>query len=419
MRLALNFRRIDPSKGGAETYVVDLCRRLARAGHRVDVFAEVCDPAHLPDGVALVPVAAPGWTRWQRTWNFAGNSERALRAAGPAYDCTVGFINTWHHDVLIPQGGVHGASLDFNARRFPAGWRRALYKLGKGINPKAWIYGAIEARQYDPGRSARVVAVSRMVRGHLESYRGVPPGRIDVIPNAIDAGRLAVADPAAARATFRAEHGLAADALVGLFVAHNYGLKGLGPLLEAMKARLDRDPAARPIHLIACGGGRPGPFLALADRLGLGPFVHLLGFLPDIRPGFHAADFFVLPSYYDPCSLVVFEALACGLPVITTACNGAGEVMTPGVEGFVVPTPDSREALADALDRMADDEGRRAMSRAAAVLGREQSFDRHVARLLEVFARVAGAKREGSAGRPKPSGPAPGGRRTGERSVTR
>src|SRR5439155_13157775 len=102
---------------------------------------------------------------------------------------------------------------------------------------------------------------------------------------------------------------------------------------------------------------------------GLGNTVHLLGFQPDIRPCFHAADFFVLPTYYDPCSLVVFEALACGLPVITTACNGAGELIAEGREGFVVNAPDARAHLADALDRMAVDEPRRLMSTYARKLG--------------------------------------------------
>ncbi len=420
MRIALNFRRIDPTKGGAETYVVDLSQRLVRAGHRVDVFAEASRAEALPPGVGVIHVPAPGLARWRRTWNFARNSERALRAAESSYDCTVGFINTWHHDILIPQGGVHGASLDYNARRYAPGLRRWAYRAGKRLNPKAWIYGAIEARQYDPARSTRVVAVSEMVRGHLRHYHDVPLDRIDVIPNAIDANRLAVPDPRAARAEFRARHGLAPDDLVALFVGHNYGLKGLRPLLLAMKARLDRDPAARPIHLVACGGGgKPGPFRAMARDLGLGTHVQLLGFLPDIRPSFHAADFFVLPSYYDPCSLVVFEALACGLPVITTACNGAGEVMTAGREGFVVPSPDDRAALADALDRMADDGARLAMSRAAESLGLEQSFDRHVGRLLQVFERVAEAKRGRDSGPSPQTGPKSRITASKERSVGR
>ncbi len=392
MRIALNFRRIDPTKGGAETYVVDLIHRLVRAGHEVAVYAESCRGGLLPPGATFHPIAAPGWFRPQQTWNFARNSERALIRAEAAdqFDVSLGLINTWHHDVLIPQGGVHGASLDFNARRFAAGCRRGLYRLGKRINPKSWVYAAIEARQYDPHTGAkRVVAVSSMVRGHLEHYHGVAPDRITVIPNAIDAGRLLMDDPAGARASLRAELGLAADATLGLFVGHNYELKGLRPLLRGLRHRLDRDPRAKPIHLLACGGGKPQAFQALTRRLGLEAVVHFLGFQPDIRPCFHASDFFASPTYYDPCSLVVFEALACGLPVITTACNGAGEQVTPGREGFVVPHPDALGPLADALDRMTDRPTRRRMADAAIRLGLEQSMDRHVTRLIAVLGQVA------------------------------
>ena len=402
MRIALNFRRIDPTKGGAETYVVDLVHRLSRAGHEVAVYAESCRDGVLPPGVVVHRVAAPGWLRWRQTWNFARNSEQALRAAEAAgqFDASLGLINTWHHDVLIPQGGVHGASLDFNARRFPAGWRRGLYRLGKWINPKAWVYRAIEARQYAPETGAkRVVAVSELVQGHLEQYHGVARERITVIPNAIDAGRLQSAAPAQARAASRAELGLPPDATVGLFVGHNYELKGLRPLLRGLRHRLDRDPQARPIHLIACGGGKPRAFQALTRQLGLTPFVHFLGFRPDIRPCFHASDFFASPTYYDPCSLVVFEALACGLPVITTACNGAGEAITPGREGFVIPRPDALDHLADALDRLTDEPTRRRMSEQATRLGQEQSMDRHVGRLIALLERVAEARQ---AARPRP-----------------
>jgi UDP-glucose:(heptosyl)LPS alpha-1,3-glucosyltransferase len=390
MRIALTYQRVDPTKGGAETYVVDLATRLLHAGHRVDLFAHEWREDRLPPEVRTHRVSISGLTRWERIWSFAKNSERALRAAESEIDCTVGFINTWHQDVLIPQGGVHAASLEANAKRFPPGWRRGLYTLGKRANPKRWIYRAIEARQYDAARGTRIVAVSRMVRGHLERHQGVSPGRIDVIPNAIDAGRLTVDDPSRARVEFRAKLGLAPDDLVALFVGHNYALKGLGALIRALAARRS---SARPIHLVACGGKDVVPYRALADRLGLAKTVHLAGFQPDIRPPFWASDFFVLPTYYDPCSLVVFEALACGLPVITTACNGAGELISEGREGFVVPHPDAQGSLAEALDRMADDSARAAMSAHASTLGREQSFDRHVARLLEVFERVAASNR--------------------------
>lgn len=404
MRIAINFRKIDPTKGGAETYVVDLIRRLAAAGHEVAVYAESCHAGALPPGATFHPVAAPGFFRPQQTWNFARNSERALRAAEAdhAFDASLGLINTWHHDVLIPQGGVHGASLDANARRFGNVVRRAIYRLGKQVNPKAWVYGAIEARQYAPSTGARqVVAVSEMVRGHLEQYHGVPRERVTVIPNAIDAERLDMPDPAAARAELRAELGLADGATVALFVGHNYELKGLRPLLQGLRHRLSRHPQATPIHLIACGGGKPARFRRLARRLGLEGQVHFLGFRPDIRPCFHASDFFVSPTYYDPCSLVVFEALACGLPVVTTACNGAGELIEQGREGYVIPRPGALDHLADALDRLADPAARRVMAGHARALGREQTLDGHVARLVAVLEQVA-ATRQAARPRPRP-----------------
>jgi UDP-glucose:(heptosyl)LPS alpha-1,3-glucosyltransferase len=394
MRLALAYQRVFPSKGGAETYVADLARRLVEAGHAVDLLAESWDESALAPGVGRVRVAARGRTRAGRIWGFAREAERLLASARGDYDCTVGFINTWGTDVLIPQGGVHDASLEANARRHPPGWRRGLYVLGKRANPKRWgLYRAIERRQYDPARPTRYVAVSEMVRGHLERYQNVPRDRIRVIPNAIDAGRLAVDNPPAVRGAFRRSRGLADSDLVALFVGHNPRLKGLPPLLEAL--RLRRERGGRPIHLLVCGGGKLGPFRATVERFGLAETVHLVGFLPDVREGFHASDLFVLPTYYDPCSLVVFEAMACGLPVVTTRCNGAGELIGEGREGFVIDRPDDVGALASALDRLADDGARRLMGERARALGREQSLDRHVARLVGLFEEVAASRRSG------------------------
>ncbi len=392
MRLALTYQRVDPSKGGAETYVADLCGRLVAAGHEVDLYASQWREGVFSREVHTVKVEPRGWTKLGKIWNFAVDAE-ALRLAADHYDCTIGFINTWGDDVLIPQGGVHAASREANARRFAPGWSRNLYTLSKQLNPKQLLlYRSIERRQYDPERGTKIVAVSKMVQGHLERLLKVAADRVRVIPNAIDADRLRVADPAATRRAFRSDHGLKPNDLTALFVGHNFWLKGLKPLLQSLKLRRDRNPGARPIHLLVCGGGNLGPFRRMVEELGLASVVKLIGFQADIRPSFHAADFFVLPTYYDPCSLVVFEALACGLPVITTGCNGAGELITPGRQGYVVEHPEMVDRLADALDQMTDDGARAGMAREAISLGREQSFDLHVSRLLDLCREVASHK---------------------------
>ncbi len=394
MRLALVYRRVDPSKGGAETYVADLARRLVAAGHAVDLIAEGCADGALPERVGLRRVVGRGLTRAGRIWGFAVAAEAALAERRRDYDCTIGFINTWGQDVLIPQSGVRRGSLEHNARRFPAGWRRQLYGWAKRANPKDWIYRAIEARQYAGGGPPRVVAVSELVKGHLQRFHGVDPGRIRVVYNAIDADRLMMADPAAARREFREAAGAAVGEPLALFLAHNYALKGLAPLLHALAIHAARADAGRmpAFRLAVCGSGRPGAFERLATRLGIANRVAFLGFRPDVRPCFAGADAFVLPSYYDPCSLVVFEALAAGLPVVTTACNGAGELIGEGREGYVVPSPDDIEGLAAALDRLAEPGRRESMAESAARLGREQTMDRHVSKILDVCREAAGER---------------------------
>jgi UDP-glucose:(heptosyl)LPS alpha-1,3-glucosyltransferase len=389
MHLALNFQRVDPARGGAETYVADLCRNLVGAGHRVDLYAESWADGSVPPQVNVVPIAAPGRSRLERMLSFARNSEKALGQAD--HDCSVGFVNTWAHDVIIPQGGVQAGSLSANALRFPPAMQ-TLYLLGKRANPKYWVHQFIESKQYDSKRQARVVAVSNFVRRHLKEYHRVSPRLIHVVPNAIDPRRLAVSQPGAVRCAFRNRLGLEPRDLVGLFVGHNFALKGLKPLLAALGARRARDRNGRPIHLVVSGNGERGPYHRLAQRLGLVETVHFVGFHPDIQSCYWSSDFFVQPTYYDPCSLVVLEALACGLPVITTGQNGAGELMTDGREGFILSAPDAQGELNRALDRMANVDARRAMSIEAWRLGQEQTFDLHVSRLTAIFEDVAASK---------------------------
>jgi UDP-glucose:(heptosyl)LPS alpha-1,3-glucosyltransferase len=190
-------------------------------------------------------------------------------------------------------------------------------------------------------------------------------------------------------------------------VGHNFALKGLKPLLKALGAR--NRVETRPIHLLVCGGGHVASYRRLARSLGIERTVHFLGFHPDIRECYASSDFFVMPTYYDPCSLVVLEALACGLPVITTAWNGASELITDGRQGYVLSTPDAHGELTAALHHMTNDTRRTTMSIEAARLGQEQTFDRHVAALIKVFEEVAASKkRHGSHGRmagSKPHGP--------------
>ena len=181
--------------------------------------------------------------------------------------------------------------------------------------------------------------------------------------------------------------------MVGLFAGHNFALKGLASRFSKRSASAAAGiRAGRPIHLLVCGSGDTTSFRRLARRLGLAETVHFLGFYPDVEDCYWSSDFFVQPTYYDPCSLVVLEALACGLPVITTAKNGASELMNDGREGFVLSEPDARGELIAALDHMTDERSPERDVGQGVGLGRYQTFDVHVARLIAIFEEVAAAR---------------------------
>ena len=369
--MALNFQRVDPAQGGAETYVADLCRNLVagRASGR-PLCRKLGRRRLFRAQVNVVPVATSG-ARPARAHLQASAGTPRRPCAQAHHDCSIGFINTWAHDVIIPQGGVQAGSLTANAQRFRRDSSRQAYLLAKTANPKNWLH------RLDREQAVRLrpeaAGGRRQQHGQAahREFHHVPRQQIHVVPNAIDPERLAVSQPGAVRCAFRNRLGLEPRDLVGLFVGHNFALKGL----EAAVWRLWRPATSateRPDRFISWSAAvaRPARIAGWRRRLGLKDTVHFLGFYPDVEACYWSSDFFVQPTYYDPCSLVVLEALACGLPVITTAQNGASELLTDGREGYILTAPDARGELIAALDHMTDDRRRRTMSAQALRLGR-------------------------------------------------
>ena len=135
-------------------------------------------------------------------------------------------------------------------------------------------------------------------------------------------------------------------------IGQDFKRKGLMPALLALQ-RLNE----KPIRLTVVGK-RQGYFPPELMR-----HVTFVGEVDDTVPLYRDADFFVLPTRHDPCSLVVLEALAMGVPVISTKFNGACEIMTDGVHGFVLDDPNDVEAIAHAMRKLLDPDLRAQMSR--------------------------------------------------------
>jgi UDP-glucose:(heptosyl)LPS alpha-1,3-glucosyltransferase len=138
-------------------------------------------------------------------------------------------------------------------------------------------------------------------------------------------------------------------------------------------------------------------YQGLAARLGVQNRVRFLGAVDDVRGLYAAADVLAHPTWYDPCSRVVLEALCCGLPVVTTWFNGAAEVIEPGRHGVVVDSPDQIDRLSAAVTTCLRSDMRSACAADAARMRERLSMARHARELLELYtSAVRGA---GSGGR--------------------
>ncbi|MGD9713076.1 MAG: glycosyltransferase family 4 protein, partial [Thermomicrobiales bacterium] len=148
------------------------------------------------------------------------------------------------------------------------------------------------------------------------------------------------------------------------------------------------------------GKSEPQSFERLARCLGVERRVRFLGYCSDMRDAYFAADLLVHPTFYDPCSNVVLEALACGLPVVTTRYNGAAELMQPipgereaHAEGYVIDDPHDHDRLALCLGRLIDSDQRAECAAAARRAATMWTFARHYQRLVGILEAVAQQKR--------------------------
>jgi len=386
MNIALCYDQVLPARGGCGTYITDLARCLVADGHEVHLYACAWDAALLPAAIRYHALPTPRGPRFLRPWRFGAVCARAVHAAG--HQVSVGFDKTWGQDVLYPQGGLHLASATHNLHKYRGRALRGLARFAKWFDLAHWSFAALERRQYLGRQRPLVIVNSEMVRRHFQRYYGIDPAGLRVLYSAIDPSRFAAQDRPRRRLEWRRRWGIRTHETVGLFVAMNYRLKGLDPLLHAVR----RLPARSPFRLLVAGNQRTRGHEKLARRLGIADRVHFLGPRRDMLHCYFAADFLVHPTFYDPCSLVVLEALACGLPVITSRYNGASELLKPLQDGYVIDDPHDHAQLAACMEQLLDAGRRSACAQAARRTAAEWTWEHHYHQFVQILAEAAARK---------------------------
>lgn len=314
MKIAL-VRRGHSSTGGAEAYLLRFAAEAARLGHDPILVTTVDWPAERwphPHAIRL-SARAPG--------AFA----EAVAALTDRFDVTLSLERVPGCDVFRAGDGVHAAWMKRRTAFEPV-WKQAF----RWFNKKHKQILRLEQGVFNPETTGAIIANSRMVRDEIRAHFDFPEDRVHVVYNGITPLRIS-ADRAAARRHFLVPE----NHFAVLFLGSGWERKGLRTAVEATVM-------CENTTLLVAGRGT-------ADVYDKGSNVEFLGPVRDLGRLFAAADLFVLPTWYDPFSNACLEALAAGLPVITTTANGFSEIIEPGVHGDIVEPGDSLE-IAERID---------------------------------------------------------------------
>jgi UDP-glucose:(heptosyl)LPS alpha-1,3-glucosyltransferase len=142
--------------------------------------------------------------------------------------------------------------------------------------------------------------------------------------------------------------------------------------------------------VLIAGGKRLERWRNAASRLKIGSRVTFLGTVADMAPYFAAADAYIHPTYYDPCSLVLLEAAASGLPIVTTRrFNGAAELFRDGADIFTIDNPTAENALFERMEALFDERLRSALGRAARDTALLNTLEHNVAKIVQLYHKCA------------------------------
>lgn len=376
MKIALVILHADPGRGGAERYTADLAASLRKRGHDAWLLASSFPGGNMPPNGMML--ASPGATRVGRYARFLDSLDRHL--AQDTYDVVHAMLPVRRCDVYHPHAGVAAEAVSSAPQKDQARVERAVSRIGNRINFRRRRFARVERELLDGEDAPTVLCLSDYVKGSIRKFYPLPDAKLATLFNAVDLVRF---DPAArpgARAEVRRRFGLRDDRVIGLMIAQDFARKGLREAILGLAAAEDRK-----LSLVVAGKQDPAAYRKLAAEAGVGDRVAFAGPTADPYSFYRAADFFVLPTRHDPCSLVVLEALAMGVPVISTVFNGACEIMTTGTHGYVLSDPADIPALARSMTAMLDNDRRQRMLQACLELRPTLSYERHLDRLLEIY----------------------------------
>lgn len=314
MKLALICRPFS-FHGGVETSTAGLVAAFVeRGGYDIHFLTTA---AQFPvAGITVHRLPVPSQPRFLRQLGFALTARRAVRSG--RYDLVQSHERCLVQDVYRAGEGSHRAYLE------------AMGRGGLQVNPQHRLLLWLERRIFTLRSARHIVAISARGKAEIERLYHTNPERVTVVYNGVDLVRFHPENRKRWRDEARESLGVPREAWLVAFVGSGFERKGLAPLMAAVAGLRDRS-----VRLLVAGKGRREEYRRLEAGLGLDGAVSWRAPRPDVERLYAAADVVALPARYEPFGNVHLEALASGVPVLTSAMTGGAEVVRDGVSGAV------------------------------------------------------------------------------------
>jgi UDP-glucose:(heptosyl)LPS alpha-1,3-glucosyltransferase len=353
--------------GGAERYASALVQELARRGHEIHIFAHRWDGESMAaaEKIAFHRVPMVRVFSFLRAISFAFSCKKSVERA--QFDVVFSLERTMKQDIYRAGDGCHREWLA-QRKRYISPLKRATLWMNPLHPAMLWL----EKRTFSAQNTRLVIANSHRGKDEIVRHYGFPADRIHVIHNGVDCER------------FKPANRSRGDGFVLLFVGTGFERKGLAFCIRALKE------LPQTVRLRVVGKGNRRRYERLARRLGVAARVDFAETMEKIESVYASADVFVLPAIYEPFANACLEAMACGVPVVTSRINGASEIIEHGKNGAIIDEPNDIEALAAAIRMFLDRKFWADASAAARKTAEAHPFSANVEQTLKIIELACG-----------------------------
>ncbi len=359
--------------GGAEGFSQNFVNEISKAGHEVHLFAVQWQTNKEIENISFHTVPAITCNSFFRDLTFALSSFFLLKKKREYFDIIQSHDKTLYQDVYRAGDGCH---IEWLKQR----WKRIglLGKLSIIFNPYHWLILVLERMIFKGHRFKKIIAISELVKRNIIEHYHVDKRDIEVIYNGVDLERFNHENKKLFREEIRNRFSIENDEFVMLFVGSGFERKGIAYLLTA--AELIPEPVT--VMIVGKGSERKMKrFITKQKIIFCGP-------QKEIHKYYAASDIFVFPTIYEPFGNVHLEALASGLPIITTRLSGASEIIEEGIHGFVIDKPEDVDMLSKRIMSLMDKDRNQRMGFEARKCAENFSFKTHMERMIKLYQSV-------------------------------